>query len=498
MNQIRRQIDTIFFRLFLFLGLILTFAFGYWMIWLPLCAQLFYQETDCVVLDKRLDENRDAAGTTSRALFHIEYMAEGRQRKVWTYDASGIYSNFNEANLAVLQQFQKGKHYPCWYDPGNPDHAVLTRSFSWWSLIVLLPLIFVFIGAGGLIFNRSKRDATPVESAIQPFSFDEARPALGFAALLVGGFLATGALAFFLMFNFGGFLGGPVWVPFVLFLGPFVCYGVLVSWFMKDFMEKMKRIGPSPERLAARTQKKSDSGGMESSLSATVEEEEVWPTVPASPQLSPGDTLSHRLTTTSQPLLFLLGTFLIAAFWNGIVSIFVYHVIDNFRLGNPDWFLTIFMIPFVVIGLALILTVFGIAIYSLGSLAAGSFRVEIASHPLNPGTSVDVVMMQSGLVALKRASLTLRCMESATYTAGTSSRSETREVYIATVLGPEPKLMGELRGTLVIPETAMHSFEAPHNSISWHLEVGGLSLGILPFEKTFPIIIRPTGKEMRS
>ncbi|HWH69403.1 MAG TPA: DUF3592 domain-containing protein, partial [Candidatus Sulfotelmatobacter sp.] len=54
------------------------------------------------------------------------------------------------------------------------------------------------------------------------------------------------------------------------------------------------------------------------------------------------------------PWLKLLGIIGIALFWNGIVSVFVTQVVKSWRSGHPEWFLTLFMIPFVLVGLVLI------------------------------------------------------------------------------------------------------------------------------------------------
>ena len=43
----------------------------------------------------------------------------------------------------------------------------------------------------------------------------------------------------------------------------------------------------------------------------------------------------------------LIGITCMAVFWNGIVSVFVWQVIESWRSGHADWFLTLFMIPFV-------------------------------------------------------------------------------------------------------------------------------------------------------
>ncbi len=49
----------------------------------------------------------------------------------------------------------------------------------------------------------------------------------------------------------------------------------------------------------------------------------------------------------------LIGMILIAAFWNGIVSVFLWQIVLSFRRGDPEWFLCLFMTPFVLVGLGL-------------------------------------------------------------------------------------------------------------------------------------------------
>ena len=43
----------------------------------------------------------------------------------------------------------------------DPDSAVLTRSFSSWSVMLLVPLTLAAIGAGGVIYNRPVRELNP-------------------------------------------------------------------------------------------------------------------------------------------------------------------------------------------------------------------------------------------------------------------------------------------------------------------------------------------------
>ena len=204
-----------------------------------------------------------------------------------------------------------------------------------------------------------------------------------------------------------------------------------------------------------------------------------------------GGELAYRLPSSSKPGLSLLVALAIAVFWNGIVSVFVGLTVHHFWIGQPNWFMVLFLTPFVLIGLVLLVVVLAALFHLLGSLLAGSVRVEIAAHPLVPGSSVDFLIEQSGLVALRDVKVTLHCKESATFTAGTNTRTATQETYLAEVLGPGESLVGGLRGTLNVPADAMHSFEAPHNKITWTLQVSGRILSVLPFGSDYLFIVRP-------
>ena len=493
MTQASRGPPGCMFVFFLLMGLIGTAVFGYLMIWLPLRVNLFYVETTCVVLDKRLEEKQDDDGPTSRPLIFIEYTAVGRARQAWTYDATGIFSNLHNANRAVLQRFEKGQRCPCWYDPANPDSAVLTRSFGWASLMVLIPVTFAVVGAGGLIHNRRSRKVAPAVPVLPAPGFRELRPAIGFVVLFIGGFFAAGAVSLFLMFNFAGF-GTPVWQKAVLFFAPFIAYATLMGVVGRRFLAQFRRSLPSPERAARSLQARAAEADRDdlAPVEAAEEEENAWPTIPTLAPLGQGRELTYRLASNSRPGRFVLVALGVAVFWNGIVSIFLGQLIQGYLQGRPDWCLTMFLIPFVLIGLVLLAGVLLALVSFLGSLLAGSLDVEIAAHPLRPGSSCEFLARQVGPCRLRCARLTLKCSESATYTAGTNTVTATKEVYRADIAGPVPSLDGGVRGTLTVPPDAMHSFEANHNKITWHLEVHGWLLGLLPHGSEFPVIVLPS------
>lgn len=185
-----------------------------------------------------------------------------------------------------------------------------------------------------------------------------------------------------------------------------------------------------------------------------------------------------------------LGTFVglafFALFWNGIVSIFVYQLFTGFTSGDFDICLGIFLIPFVAIGLGVIV----FALRSLLLIFAPHVVVEIDRKALPLGGSTALRWHISGGRG-KVSSVEIRLLgeESATYSRGTDSVTETETFYESVIVGEQVQtsdlddryatgLSGESssaamsgEGIVSVPLDTMHSFEGGNNRVHWKLEV---------------------------
>lgn len=303
---------------------------------------------------------------------------------------------------------------------------------------------------------------------------------LFFAALFAAGAVALAALLTSEVFKPGfGF-----WVM-VLVVSSFMLLGsggVLLTLF---------HAGASPERRSALVKRaaqidlRADAAAARPSL----------PNMPSDTNFinSPGVKLRYRLpvSQSSSWRLVLAGVFCLI--WNTSAVLLVAVAANSFRAQRPEWFLTIFAIPFVMIG--------GWSVYDfvrqwLLFAGTGPTTLEISNHPLRPGRTYTVALSQAGRIGFQSLAVHLVCEESATYRQGTDIRTEQRrrfdrQLCRRTQIRIDPGKPFEYEFPLHMPEDAMHSFQSEHNAVNWMLVVHGQAEAWPPFERCFPLLVYP-------
>jgi len=112
-----------------------------------------YQQSQCTILSKDLryyssfnqdtGNNETQYGPNFTFQMHNNASSQGYGIDQHTFDQREDAQN-------ILDQYTVGKSYPCWYNPADAAHAVLTRDITTW--ILLLPGgIMLIIGVGLLI-----------------------------------------------------------------------------------------------------------------------------------------------------------------------------------------------------------------------------------------------------------------------------------------------------------------------------------------------------------
>lgn len=196
------------------------------------------------------------------------------------------------------------------------------------------------------------------------------------------------------------------------------------------------------------------------------------------------------------PWMKLLGALFVTVFWNGIVSLFVVHAVKGWRSGQGEWFLTLFLIPFVLIGIAMIFAV----VYFF--LALFNPRPTLRITPGTPrlGDRVQVEWRFAGRSdVLQQVNLWLEGREEATYRRGTNNTTD-RNVFARLEIA-RVSARGTLRtgaGTVNLPSDSMHSFASHNNKIVWNLRIHG-DIAFWPdVNEEFPLDVRPTGAPGRT
>jgi hypothetical protein len=221
----------------------------------------------------------------------------------------------------------------------------------------------------------------------------------------------------------------------------------------------------------------------------------IHPFVPLpSSRITPGQTLNWRLPRADAPWLTVFGLLAVCLFWNGITSVFVWQAF--FGEAKFDWFLGLFMIPFVLVGTGLIIAFVSSAVAAIVQSRIGKTTVELQAMPLVIGRSCQALVTQSGPLSLRKLIVQLVCEEQATYRQGTSTRTDTKKVCVLDVFEDfdiriETALPLECRFELQVPADVMHSFDAPHNKIVWKLLVRGEPENWGSYVREYPIVIGP-------
>ena len=180
---------------------------------------------------------------------------------------------------------------------------------------------------------------------------------------------------------------------------------------------------------------------------------------------------SRELQPGKSRLMRCLGTFFVTLFWNGIVSVFVYQIGKDWQRGDTPWFLVLFMIPFVLVGLGLLMA----ALASFGALFNPVPKIILESATPRIGQNFGVRWeIAQGAGRLTRLHISLLGEEVAIYQRGTNTiteRSPFFEGILADITQAERLSMGQ--GRVAIPAGLAATWEAKHNRIEWTLHVRG-------------------------
>ncbi len=184
----------------------------------------------------------------------------------------------------------------------------------------------------------------------------------------------------------------------------------------------------------------------------------------------------------------------LAIFVGGLVGTFVWKgVLEPMRQGgHPEGCLMIFLIPFALIALGLIVNV----PYQILALFNPRPRFELEPGVLAPGERSRLRWRFTGMASrLSRVQITLEGREEATHRVGTTTRTDTSIFLQQTILdcaSPEQIANGG-EAAIELPANLVHTFTASHNKIAYKLKLQGTVARWPDLADEFEIDVAPEG-----
>ena len=160
---------------------------------------------------------------------------------------------------------------------------------------------------------------------------------------------------------------------------------------------------------------------------------------------------------------------MIALVWNGVLGFFIFDAFRDPVWGFSSIFFFLFMIPFVLIGLVLIL---GVAQSFLG-LFNPVFEIAMSTGAITRGKGVDIAWeIKGNQKRIERLRIVAVGTETATYTRGTDTVTDTSHFGLVPIVETtETEEISFGSQTITIPTDAVHTFKDSNNEIFWAIQV---------------------------
>ena len=149
---------TVLGTIFTFVALALLAFAGYQML-----QEQGYQSGQCTITARQLLHEISTSTTTDsngnktiksidEYAPYFEYTvraADGRSYTASGYDGSDSYTSDRAGQQAIVDHYNIGLSYQCWYSPANPTQAILVRQPDW--ALILIGGVFLLVGVLFLI-----------------------------------------------------------------------------------------------------------------------------------------------------------------------------------------------------------------------------------------------------------------------------------------------------------------------------------------------------------
>jgi len=188
-------------------------------------------------------------------------------------------------------------------------------------------------------------------------------------------------------------------------------------------------------------------------------------------------------------LIGLITLVVLALLWNGVIVASLFRHVNFGGRGVVDVFALLFLVPFVLVGLALI---GGAGFFLLKLLNPHPDLTLAPGHLPLGGSAVLGWSFRGNAGRIRKLTVTLQGVESATYRRGTSTTTD-KSIFESVALLETESLPEIRRGEIpvAVPEFSVPSFSAPNSKIRWYFKVHG-EIGFWPdLSEEFEFAVAP-------
>lgn len=545
---------TLFFGLFAVIGIAVTgimiWSFG------QTLRPYFWSKTACTVVDSGRPTDGIERTSKSKEPVVIRYRYEaGGQSHESQQLTKGMKESLDSRRVEkLLMKYQPGIGAVCYVNPKNPEEAVLERGPLWPVLFILIPIVFMAVGAGGVVgIWRGEEWKRRTASRVQNSKGVGTAAKLFFFGLflLIGGILtyviavrpvqkyfaaknwpetpckilsssvsshssSKGGTTYSVDITYSYRIDGrdfqsdtysvmtgsssgraskervvsryPVGFQTVCYVNPIDPTDALLSRELSRWL----LIGLIPGLfllvgiIGVGSTARSALQGVLARSSAPVlpgAGSNVVPTIPLS--ITPAMTGPAELKPEYSPFAKLAGAMFGALFWNGITGVFVWFGVNSIIEGRPEWFLIVFITPFVLIGLFLI----GLVGSTFLNLFNPRMRLTVNSASIPLGGKLNASWAFDGSSdRIKHFKLALEGREEITTGSG-KSRTMKRNVFatLPVIDTTEPQLIARGHASVEIPTEHRPTDDEGNQKVVWTLKAVGEIPRYPDFEEEYEI-----------
>jgi hypothetical protein len=497
-----------------------------------------WPKAECVILESRVHDN----GGNSPYEFQVHYQYEWKGNAHSSHRFKTQSRSFSDYSTAqrLVEKFQNDTKAVCYVDPRNPGQAILERSSLWLGLLIFLPLIFVAVGGGGIyaVWKPASAPGGPAPISLKPKALRTRKPAVAVSSL----FILVGLLVFYAIFirPMVKIMDARHWlaVPCTVVSsrvqshssddGTTYSVDILYKYEIDGREYKANRyhfLGGSSSgyRGKARIVREHPPG---SKMTCYVNPKDPTDAVlqrgfsgtmwfgllPLLFVLAGGAALAGALRSgkptnkrapdaTASPAVLkaryspgmkFIARLFITIFWNGIVSVFIWVDIEMWmgRESGPKWFLTIFLIPFVLVGIGFIC----MTIHAFWGLFSPRAQLRIESDTVALGDSVEVHWQFSGRVEkIREFRLLLEGREERDEGTGKNCRTNTDVFYTSDIIHlTKPESVQSGSALCTVPADKMSSDSEGDRRVVWVIRLKASIDRGTDLNDEYPLIVTPS------